>query len=162
MATRSSSYHTSTTPLVRGQDEQKDGGPSLSSAWQLRDEEQNISDALLELIAARFRLLGDPLRLKILAALIAGEQNVGELVALTGAGQANISKHLAALTQGGLVQRHKVGTSTYYAIAAPTIVTLCDVVCADIQESFVAQARRLGLSSMPEANENQLNSRSKE
>ena len=114
------------------------GGTSLSSAWQVKDPEQNFSDPLLDLIAARFRLLGEPLRLKVLAALIAGERSVDELVALTGAGQANISKHLAALMQGGLVSRRKVGTSPYYALADPTIVKLCDVVCADMQQHFAA------------------------
>ncbi|GAC1348797.1 MAG: hypothetical protein NVSMB27_17980 [Ktedonobacteraceae bacterium] len=124
------------------------GGTPLSSSWQVREKEQPFQDALLELIAARFRLLGEPLRLKVLAALIAGERNVGELMALTGAGQANISKHLAALTQGGLVSRRKVGTSSYYAIADPTIVTLCDVVCAGVQQHFAAQAHKLGLNTM--------------
>lgn len=125
----------------------KAGEIPLSSAWHVRDEEQSFSDPLLDLIAARFRLLGEPLRLKILAALLVGERNVGDLVALTGAGQANISKHLASLSQGGLLSRRKVGTSIYYAIADPTIVTLCDVVCAGIQQRFTAQARRLGLSA---------------
>lgn len=142
MAAQHSRLHDSGPPHV--------GGIPLSPAWQLRDKEQNFSDPLLELIAIRFRLLGEPLRLKVLAVLIAGERNVGELVALTGAGQANISKHLAALTQGGLITRRKVGTSSYYAIADPSIVTLCDVVCADVQERFAAQARRLGLSNTVE------------
>ena len=133
------------------------GGTTLSSAWQLKDPEQNFSDPLLDLIAARFRLLGEPLRLKVLAALIAGERNVGELVALTGAGQANISKHLAALTQGGLVNRRKLGTSIYYSIADPSIVTLCDVVCADVQQRFAAQAHKLGLSTLVEGSRNQGN-----
>lgn len=132
------------------------GDTTLSSAWQLRDKEQNFPDLLLEEIAARFRLLGEPLRLKVLAALIAGERNVGELVALTGAGQANISKHLAALTQGGLVNRRKVGTSTYYALADPSIVTLCDVVCADVQQRFTAQAQKLGLSTLLGGSGNQM------
>lgn len=105
-------------------------------------------------IAARFRLLGEPLRLKILAALIAGERNVGELVTMTGAGQANISKHLAVLTQGGLVNRRKVGTSIYYAIADPSIVKLCDLVCADVQQRFAAQAHKLGLSTLVEESRN--------
>ncbi len=133
------------------------GGTTLSSAWQLKDQEQNFSDPLLDLIAARFRLLGEPLRLKVLAALIAGERNVGELVVLTGAGQANISKHLAALTQGGLVNRRKVGTSIYYSIADPSIVTLCDVVCADVQQRFAAQANTLGLSTLVEGSRNLVN-----
>ncbi len=102
---------------------------------------------MLELIAERFRLLGEPLRLKLLAALTTGERTVGELVTLTGAGQANISKHLMALTQGGLVTRRKQGTSSYYAIADPTIISLCNLVCANVQERFVAQAHSLGLNT---------------
>ena len=95
--------------------------------------------------ATRFRLLGDPLRLKILAALTSGERNVGELVALTGAGQANISKHLAALAQGGLVRRRKAGTSIYYTVSDTTILTVCDAVCASLRQRFAAYAKELGL-----------------
>ena len=116
-------------------------------AWSVRDAEQHFPDPLLELIAARFRLLGEPLRLKLLAALTTGERTVGELVALTDAGQANISKHLAALMQGGLVSRRKQGTSSYYAIADPTIISLCNLVCASVQQRFAATARRLGLNT---------------
>lgn len=132
------------------------GRTPLSSSWHMGEKEQPFQDALIELIAARFRLLGEPLRLKVLAALIVGEQNVGELMALTGAGQANISKHLASLTQGGLVSRRKIGTSSYYAIADPTIVTLCDVVCADVKHHFAAQAHKLGLNTMVASSGNHL------
>jgi DNA-binding transcriptional ArsR family regulator len=126
-------------------------GPELTmpAAWRQRDPEQGLSDPLLDLIAARFRLLSEPLRLKLLAILSGGERNVSELVELTGAGQANISKHLAALAEGGLVRRRKVGTSTFYAIADATTLTLCDVVCAGLQERFVQQARALGWSGEP-------------
>jgi hypothetical protein len=65
-------------------------------------------------------------------------------VELTGAEQANISKHLVALAEGGLVRRRKVGTSTFYAIADAMTLTLCDVVCAGLQERFLEQARALG------------------
>jgi DNA-binding transcriptional ArsR family regulator len=106
-----------------------------------------LSDAMVEQIAARFRLLGEPLRLKLLAALEGGERNVGDLVALTAAGQANVSKHLAALAQAGLVRRRKVGTSTYYAIADETAFTLCDVVCAGLQEQVAAQVQALGMDA---------------
>ena len=44
-----------------------------------------LSDAALELIAARFRALSEPTRLKLLMALEDGEKNVTELVNLTGA-----------------------------------------------------------------------------
>jgi DNA-binding transcriptional ArsR family regulator len=118
------------------------------TAWHMRDEEQHFPDSLLDLIAARFRLLGEPLRLKLLAALASGERNVSELVELTGAGQANISKHLAVLAQGGLVSRRKKGTSTYFTVADPTIIALCNAVCASVQEDFIAQAHSLGLNTI--------------
>ncbi len=114
------------------------------AAWRQHDPAHGLPDPLLNLIAARFRLLGEPLRLKLLAILSGGERNVSELVELTGAGQANISKHLSALADGGLVRRRKVGTSTFYAIADATALTLCDVVCAGLQERFVQQAKILG------------------
>jgi DNA-binding transcriptional ArsR family regulator len=121
-------------------------GSVSAQTWRQSAEKQRLSDPLLELMASRFRLLGEPLRLKLLAALVGGERSVGELVALMGTSQPNVSKHLAALAQGGLVQRRKVGTTTFYAIADVTVFTLCDAVCAGLQEQFAAQARALGLN----------------
>lgn len=106
-----------------------------------------LSDTMLEQVAARFRLLGEPLRLKLLIALEGGERTVGELVTLTQSGQANVSKHLAALTQAGMLRRRKAGVSVYYAIADDSAFTLCDVVCAGLQEQFVARVRAMGLRS---------------
>ena len=117
-----------------------------ATAWQHFTEE-GFPDPLLDLIAERFRLLGEPLRLKLLAALGQGERSVGELVALTGAGQPNISKHLNALAQGGLVQRRKVGTSILYTVADAAIFTLCNVVCAGVQERLHTQARLVARTS---------------
>jgi DNA-binding transcriptional ArsR family regulator len=124
---------------------------TLQAPWRQRHEEQGYPDPLLDQIAARFRLLGEPLRLKLLAALTSGERSVGELVALTGANQPNVSKHLAALAQGGLVGRRKAGTTIYYALTDPSVLTLCDTVCYGIQRRFAAQARSLGLPEMPAA-----------
>ncbi len=109
-----------------------------------------LSDAMLEQVAARFRLLGEPLRLKLLIALEDGERTVGELVALTESGQANVSKHLAALMQAGMLRRRKAGVSVYYAIADDSAFTLCDVVCAGLQKRLAAQARAMGLSALTE------------
>lgn len=127
-----------------------DSAPHRSQAstalpsWRQPDGEHSLPDPLLERIAARFRLLGDPLRLKLLALLASGERNVRELVELTGAGQPNVSKHLGALTEGGLVQRRKLGTSTRYTIADPLVLTLCDIVCGGLYQQFVQQAHQLG------------------
>ncbi len=64
-----------------------------------------LPDQVVELIAGRFRLLGEPMRIRLLERLREGEATVGELVEATGAGQQNVSKHLGVLLQGSVVSR---------------------------------------------------------
>jgi DNA-binding transcriptional ArsR family regulator len=116
-----------------------------AGAWRRHDSEHGFADPLIEQIALRFRLLGEPLRLKLVAALAGGEHSVSELVELTGAGQPNVSKHLAALAQGGLVHRRKMGLVALYSIADPLVLRLCDVLCAGVQENIARQAQALGV-----------------
>jgi DNA-binding transcriptional ArsR family regulator len=122
---------------------------TLASSWRQPREAHGFPDPLLDLIAARFRLLGEPLRLKLLAAVSTGERNVGELATLTGGNQPNVSKHLAALAQGGLLNRRKAGTTIYYSLADPSVLALCDTVCAGVRQRYAAEARALGLAPAP-------------
>ena len=86
----------------------------------------------LEHVAAYFQTLSEPTRLQIVNFLRRGERNVGELATLCGCTAANISRHLAMLTQHGLVTRESRGTSVYYRIADQSIYGLCDLVCGNI------------------------------
>jgi DNA-binding transcriptional ArsR family regulator len=88
-----------------------------------------LSNRMLELVARRFRYLGEPFRLRILQSLSRSEKTVSELVADLDANQPNVSKHLQLLLEGGLVARRKDGTSSIYSVADPLIFTLCDLVC---------------------------------
>ena len=54
-------------------------------------------------VADRFRLLGDPTRLRLMDLLRDGERTVGSLADELGCTQANTSKQLALLADGGLV-----------------------------------------------------------
>jgi ArsR family transcriptional regulator len=92
-----------------------------------------LSDRALEMVAQRFKLLGEPTRLRLLQLLMKGEMSVNELVRASGSTQANVSKHLGMLANGGLVARKKVGVSIIYRIADPTLFTLCDLVCRSLQ-----------------------------
>ena len=118
------------------------------TAWRHLDEAHGFADPLIEAISGRFRLLGEPLRLKLLAALAGSEKSVNELVEITGAGQPNVSKHLAALAQGGLVGRRKSGSAVLYSITDPFVLRLCDVVCAGVQEGISRQAQAFGISGI--------------
>ena len=99
-----------------------------------------ISDDALELIAARFRVLGEPNRLKLIRALEVGELSVSALMEATGLSQANASRHLQTLTQAGILGRRRDGTSVIYHIADPGIFRLCELVCGSVQTLLARQA----------------------
>ena len=63
---------------------------------------------------------------------MAGEKNVGTVVAETGQNQANVSKHLKMLTESGMVRRRKEGLQVFYRVNDPVIEQLCDLVCGAI------------------------------
>ncbi len=91
-----------------------------------------LQEGNLELVAERFRLLGDPLRLRLLQTLAEGELSVAQLVETTSTTQANVSKHLQLLLRAGLVKRRKEGLHSYYSIADPSVFPLCDLVCGSL------------------------------
>ena len=92
-----------------------------------------LPDPLVELVAQRFRLIGEPMRIRLLDRLRAGEQSVGELAEGLGASQQNVSKHLASLHQAGIVGRRKDKNRVVYAIADESIFTLCEIVCGGVR-----------------------------
>jgi DNA-binding transcriptional ArsR family regulator len=92
-----------------------------------------LPEDLAELIARRFRALGDPLRVRILDLLRDQELSVTMLAEQLGAGQQNVSKHLAVLTDTGMLARRKNGTHVYYRIADEGVFALCEQVCGSLQ-----------------------------
>jgi DNA-binding transcriptional ArsR family regulator len=97
-------------------------------------ERQSMSDKMLDLVARRFRTLGEPYRMRILQELEAGERSVGELVAVLDGNQPNVSKHLQILFDAGLIGRRREGTSSFYAISDPMVFKLCALVCSSEAE----------------------------
>ena len=97
-----------------------------------------LSDDALELVAGRFRILGEPNRLRLIQTLRSGEQNVSDLVAATGLTQANVSRHLGTLTDAGILGRRKEGLNVIYFIADTSIFDLCEHVCGSIQRKLLA------------------------
>ena len=92
-----------------------------------------LSDAAVELVAERFRVLGEPMRIKLLDHLRQGEATVLELTAATGTTQQNVSKHLGVLQRAGLVARRKQGTFAYYCVVDEGIWQLCNDVCGSVE-----------------------------
>lgn len=102
-------------------------------------KKHDLNDEALELIAGRFRMLSEPMRLRILNALGENEMSVTELVAATGANQANISKHLSTLLHAGIVSRRKEGLAANYRVSDASIFDLCDLVCARLIDHHVTR-----------------------
>ena len=102
-----------------------------------------LNDQALEIVARRFAVLAEPMRLRLIQALFDGEKNVGALVELTGGTQANVSRHLQTLTTAHILARRKAGLQVYYRIADPTIPKLCELVCGSLGKSLSRQAGHL-------------------
>jgi DNA-binding transcriptional ArsR family regulator len=93
----------------------------------------------LELVAARFRAMSEPMRLRILQQLEGGERSVSALAESLDATQPNVSKHLKVLQEAGLLKRRQQGNSVYYAIADPMIFELCEIICSRLHDRLEAQ-----------------------
>ncbi len=106
-----------------------------------------LPEPLIELVAQRFRVLGEPMRIKLLDQLRQGEATVGELQEALGASQQNVSKHLGILNAAGMVSRRKDGNHARYSIGDPSVFDLCDQVCGGVQR----QLRELGALMEPAA-----------
>lgn len=63
-----------------------------------------------------FEVLAEPTRRRILDLLLDGERSVGDLVDLLEVAQPNVSKHLRALNDAGLVRVRPAGQRRFYAL----------------------------------------------
>jgi DNA-binding transcriptional ArsR family regulator len=106
-----------------------------------QDEGKTLSPEAFEAISQRFRVLSDPMRLKILYNLKSEELTVTDIVERTGGSQSNVSKHLSLMLANGIVQRRREGTSAYYSIVDSSIFDLCDSVCGGIENDLENRRR---------------------
>src|SRR6187402_2504526 len=89
--------------------------------------------ALVDLIAQRFRVIGEPMRIRLLDALRDGPLTINELTEALGASQQNVSKHVGVLAQAGVVTREKDGNRVRCSIADESIFALCELVCGGLR-----------------------------
>jgi DNA-binding transcriptional ArsR family regulator len=101
-----------------------------------------LPEALVELIAQRLRVIGEPMRIRLLDALRDGPMTVNELTEALGASQQNISKHVGVLARANIVGREKHGNHVRCFIADDSIFELCELVCGGLRQQ-VAQLDQL-------------------
>ncbi len=80
-----------------------------------------------EFIAALFRVLGQPARIKILLLLAREPACVCHLEAYLGMRQAAISQHLMLLRDSGLVSAAREGRNIYYSLTHPELPELIEL-----------------------------------
>jgi len=85
------------------------------------------SDPVYVVKAQLFRVLGHPVRIRMLELLSGGERTVGDLQAELDLDSSGTSQHLAALRQQGVLESRRAGTSVYYRIRDPRVSQLLAV-----------------------------------
>ncbi len=95
---------------------------------------KKLSSEALKMVANRFKILSEPIRLQILHTLQDGEKSVGELALSVQSSQPNVSKHLKILQREGILGRRQMGNTAYYEIVDETIFALCETVCNALEE----------------------------
>lgn len=95
-----------------------------------------LPEPLVELVAQRFRVLGEPMRIRLLDRLYDGPASVTELQEALGASQQNVSKHLGILHAANMVARTKEGNRTVYEISDDSLFALCDLVCGGVRRQI--------------------------
>ncbi len=97
------------------------------------------------------KTLANPKRQRILDCLRDGEVSVGEIASRTDIPQATLSQHLSILRSRGVVRTRRAGSSIYYSIANPKIITAFDLITEVMRESLEEQARTAGADDQSEA-----------
>ena len=87
-----------------------------------------LTEIELDHLATRFKLLGEPMRLRILQAVCHDSRTVNEIVEITGSTQANVSKHLTLLAAGRILSRKKEGQCVYYSMKDAMVMQFCSMV----------------------------------
>jgi DNA-binding transcriptional ArsR family regulator len=110
------------------------------------------SDPVYVAKAQLFRVLGHPVRIRILELLLDGERTVGDLQAELSLDSSGTSQHLAALRQLGVLESRRAGTSTYYRLRDPRVSQLL-AVARQILTSALSDSQALlsNLSGQPPA-----------
>ncbi len=93
-----------------------------------------ISAAEAVELAAVFKALADPVRLRILSALLAAEGQICacDFVSVAGKAQPTVSHHLKVLREAGLVEGTRRGTWVWYAVVPSRLAEVRQALQTDV------------------------------
>lgn len=100
-----------------------------------------VAPLVAEAIAERLRVLGQPVRVRLIDRLDEdGQRTVGTLAEALDERLHNVSQHLAILRSAGVVTRRHQGREVFYKISDPTAMRVYEEVAAGL----LAESARLG------------------
>jgi len=93
----------------------------MRALYKTLENDERLAD-----LAEIFKLLGDPTRLRILSALVAGERCVHELCARLGMSQPAVSHQLRVLRTARLVRARRAGREIFYTLDDAHVTVLLE------------------------------------
>jgi ArsR family transcriptional regulator len=105
--------------------------------------DDGMTDSLQEFKAEFFRALANPIRIRLLEHLKAGEVTVGDLQQRLGLDSSNVSQHLSILRAHSLVAARRDGTRIWYSVGEPRIYEILDAARAIFENQVKASTRLL-------------------
>ncbi len=87
-----------------------------------------IEETVMDRAASVIRVLGHPLRLRLLEAMEDGEKTVSQLQEYSGVSQSAVSQQLGVLRGYGVVDGRRAGSFVYYQIMEPKVGMILDCI----------------------------------
>jgi len=84
-------------------------------------QQHSLSDAVVQSATTTLGMLADATRLRLMACLLDGDQDVTALTAAVGAARPAVSQHLGKLRLAGLVTMRRDGRRARYSVADPHV-----------------------------------------
>jgi DNA-binding transcriptional ArsR family regulator len=91
------------------------------------EENKKLFQKIFEMQCDICKALGHPLRLAVVDRLYEGETSAAVLIAELEISKANLSKHMALLIHGGIVESWREGRNIYYRLTDPEIHQACSI-----------------------------------
>lgn len=104
---------------------------------------KNVSVPLYQAKAELFRVLGHPVRIRVLELLCEGPRPVRELLAATEVEASNLSQQLAVLRRSGIVRAGREGATVVYSLAGPDVSGLMRAARRILTELITEQSELL-------------------
>ena len=100
-----------------------------------------LSAETAQALAETFRVLGDPTRIRLIAAMAVTERCVGDLAELVGMSESAVSHQLRMLRAARLVRTRRAGRQVFYTLDDAHILTLFQQGLSHVHEPHAVPRR---------------------